>query len=99
MSSTKQNNLEGVTEGLYLVTTESSAYLIDYDNKRAKRRPGPTAPEMRKDRDWFKFITVVAAVGGPMFIWTSDINNVEDTYTNRRTSDVVKIELLTECGL
>lgn len=93
------SSLVGITSGMYQVTTESSVYLIDYETKRAKRRPGPDAPEMRKDRDWFSFISVVCEVGGAMFIWTSDVANTEDTFTNRRTSPVVKIEQMAECGL
>jgi hypothetical protein len=99
MSSTNQNNLAGVTSGMFKVTTENSSYVIDYDNKRAKRNPGAGAVELRRDNQWFNFITVVAEVGGPMFIWTSNIADAEDTFTNRRTSTVTRIECLVECGL
>lgn len=99
MSSMNQNNLAGITSGMFKVTTEGSSYLVDYDTKRAKRNPGADAADMRKDREWFPFITVVAEVGGPMFIWTSDLANEDDTYTNRRTSPVTRIECLTECGI
>ena len=99
MSSTNQNNLAGITSGMFKVTTENSSYLIDYDTKRAKRNPGSEAKEMRKDHEWFSFITVVAEVGGPMFIWTSDITAEDDAFTNRRTSQVTRIECLTECGI
>lgn len=98
MSQMNQNNLAGVTSGMFKVSTENSSYLIDYDTKRAKRNPGSGAAEMRKDHEWFPFITVVAEVGGPMFIWTSSIADEEDTFTNRRTSEVKRIELLMECG-
>lgn len=99
MSSSNQTNLAGITSGMFKVTTENSSYLVDYDTKRAKRNPGTDAKEMRKDREWFPFITVVAEVGGPMFLWTSDIDNQDDTFANRRTSPVVRIECLTECGI
>lgn len=94
MNPTKRNNLAGVTSGVFKVTTEGSSYVIDYDNKRAKRIPGVSAEAMRKDGDWFSFITVVAEVGGPMFIWASDIADIDGTFTNRRTSPVVLIESL-----
>lgn len=84
---------------MFKVTTENSSYLIDYDTKRAKRSPGPEASEMRRDYEWFNFISVVAEVGGPMFIWTSNIADTDATFTNRRTSAVTRIECLTECGL
>lgn len=84
---------------MFKVTTENSSYIIDFDNKRAKRSPRADAAEMRKDHEWFPFITVVAEVGGPMFIWTSDIADNPDTFTNRRTSPVTRIECLIECGI
>jgi hypothetical protein len=99
MSSTNQTSLANTTSGMFKVTTESSSYLIDYDTKRAKRNPGPDANEMRKDNQWFDFISVVAEVGGAMFIWTSETPADEDAVTNRRTSPVVRIECLTECGI
>ena len=99
MSSMNQINLAGVTSGMFKVTTEGSSYLIDYDTMRAKRNPGTDAKDMRKDREWFSFISVVAEVGGPMFIWTSNVADVDDTFTNRRTSQVTRIECLTECGI
>lgn len=99
MSSSNQNNLAGVTSGMFKVTTEGSSYLIDYDQKRAKRNPGEGAVELRRDNQWFSFISVVAEVGSPMFIWTSDVAGEFDTFTNRRTSPVTRIECLIECGL
>lgn len=99
MASTNKTNLAGVTSGMFKVTTEGSSYIIDYDTKRAKRNPGSEAKEMRKDHEWFPFVTVVAEVGGPMFIWTSDIADEADTFTNRRTSTVTRIECLIECGI
>lgn len=99
MSSANQNNLVGITSGMFKVSTKNSSYLIDYDTKRAKRNPGTDAVELRKDHQWFPFITVVAEVGGPMFIWTSDVATEDNTFTNRRTSEVTRIECLTECGI
>ncbi len=98
MSENSLDTLAGITSGMYQVTTETSTYLLDYDTKRAKRRPGPDAPEMKKDRDWFSFISVVCEIGGVMFIWTSD-SDPDATFTNRRTSKVVKIEKMPECGI
>jgi hypothetical protein len=99
MASTNQTNLAGVTSGMFKVTTEGSSYIIDFDNKRAKRNPGTGAPELRRDNQWFNFMSVAAEVGGPMFIWTSDIAGEFDDLTNRRTSPVTRIECLIECGL
>jgi len=99
MASTNQNNLAGVTSGMFKVTTQSSSYIIDFDNKRAKRSPGADSPAMGKDNHWFPFISVVAEVGGPMFIWTSDTAGEFDDLTNRRTSPVTRIECLIECGI
>lgn len=99
MSSSNQTNLAGVTSGMFKVTTQDSSYLVDYDTKRAKRNPGDEAREMSKDREWFGFISVVAEVGSAMFIWTSDVDEIDATFTNRRTSLVTRIECLTECGI
>lgn len=94
MSTTTLTNLAGTTSGSYEVTTENSSYIVDFDAKRAKRIPGVTALEMRKDGEWFNFITVVAEVDGVMFLWASDITSDTDVFTNRRTSKVISIKPL-----
>jgi hypothetical protein len=99
MASTNQDTLTGVTSGMFKVTTENSSYIIDYDNKRAKRNPGVGATTLRKDNQWFPFVSVIAEVGGSMFIWTPDPANDPEAFTNRRTSPVSRIECLTECGI
>lgn len=98
MSSTTQNELAGVTSGMFKVTTETSSYLLDFDKKKAKRNPGSDATQLRKDNTWFDFFSVMCKVGEPMFIW-ADVAGDPDTYTNRRTTNVTKIECLVECGI
>jgi hypothetical protein len=84
-------NLNGVKSGMYRVTTESSLYLFDFDNLRAMRT-NDTNEALRRDGEWFNFITVSCQVGSQMAIWTNDIAQQKDTFTYRYSTIVKLIE-------
>lgn len=84
-------NLNGVKSGMYRVTTQSSVYLFDFDNLLAMRT-NTTEESLRKDGEWFKFITVSCVLGTSMAIWTSDIADKDGTFTYRYSTIVKSIE-------
>ena len=84
-------NLNGVKSGVYRVTTENSVYLFDFENLRAMRTT--TLDEsMRKDGEWFNFITVACDMGKQMVIWTNDLAEHKETFTYRYSTIVRSIE-------
>ena len=101
----QMNNLDGIKSGIYKVYTETSAYIIDFENTQAKRLPGeglganpnskkkiePQIADLHKDGEWFRFLTVSTAIGKEMAIWCID---VRDHFTYRFSTDVMKIEKL-----
>jgi hypothetical protein len=84
-------NLNGIKSGVYRVTTEKSIYLFDFENMQAMRTSSMDA-SLRKDGEWFRFITVACDVGRQMTIWTNDLNNSGDIFTYRYSTVVKAIE-------
>lgn len=84
-------NLNGVKSGVYRVTTENSVYLFDFENLRAMRTT-TLNESMRKDGEWFNFITIACEIGKQMAIWTNDLAEHKDTFTYRYSTIVRSIE-------
>lgn len=91
--------LEGVTYGLWLVTTENSQYLLDLDKMKGKRLPGSgeNVNSLRADGKWFLIKNVYCEVGPCMTILCAGIAK-EDVYTIRQTTLVRKIEKVEKNG-
>jgi hypothetical protein len=102
--SEEVKTLEGVSEGVWNVYTETSMYVVDLDKKLAKREPGKglgaasrshnkdmKASEMRADGEWFKVIGLYCEVGPSMTILCEGLVPA-DIFTLRQTTWVRKIE-------
>lgn len=96
-------SLDGIKSGVYIVYTETSSYVLNFNRMIAKRLPGtglgsePKADgaavllPMRGDNDWFGIVSVYAVVGQPMHLECTGI--AEDAlYTWRKTTLIRKIE-------
>jgi hypothetical protein len=84
-------NLNGVKSGVYRVSTEKSIYLFDFENMQAMRT-NSFDESLRRDGEWFKFITVACDIGKQMTIWTNDIATGGETFTYRYSTEVKLIE-------
>jgi hypothetical protein len=84
-------NLNGIKSGVYRVSTEKSIYLFDFENMQAMRTTASNEA-LRKDGEWFKFITVACDIGKPMAIWTNNIAGGGETFTYRYSTEVKLIE-------
>lgn len=106
--SIEVQTLDGISEGVWNVYTETSMYVLDLDNKRGKREPGrglgPSngtrgarmdAKAMRADGEWFRIVGVFCEVGPAMTILCEGLT-VADIYTLRQTTWVRKIEKVEE---
>jgi len=89
--------LNGLTEGVYKVTTSHGThYIIDLDNNKGKRVPAADRNEMEADNDWFRIGAIETfEVGEPMYMHVRGIT-ISDWYTWRRTTDVTLIERIIE---
>jgi hypothetical protein len=93
-----------------VTTQHGTYYLIDMENKRAKRVRGESPNKMLSDGEWFQFFLVEAfdrdtlehegdiEVGKSMYFWLRGLRD----YDWRISTDVVSIEqvdhdVLTEC--
>jgi hypothetical protein len=96
--------LDGISEGVWNVYTETSMYVVDLDKKIAKRKPGKglgaasashnqgmKAAPMRADEEWFKVLGLYCEVGPSMTIICEGLATA-DIYTMRQTTWVRKIE-------
>lgn len=85
-------NLNGIKSGMYKVdTAANSVYLLDFDDLKGMR-VNNSGDTLRRDGEWFKFITVSCEVGKEMRIWTNDIADDDDIFTYRYSTPVLKIE-------
>jgi hypothetical protein len=103
--SKEVKTLEGISDGVWNVYTETSMYVIDLDKKLGKREPGKglgpssnssrnqnmKASEMRADGEWFQIKGVYCEVGPSMTILCEGIVPA-DIFTLRQTTWVRKIE-------
>jgi len=102
--SDEVTTLDGISEGVWNVYTETSMYTIDLDKKLGRREPGKglgaasashnqnmQAAEMRADGEWFKVVGVYCEVGPGMTIICEGIAKA-DIYTLRQTTWVQRIE-------
>lgn len=91
--------LKGVDEGVWKVYTETSAYLLDLDEKRGMRLPGEGVVEsdesalshLRGDGEWFVVRGVFCELGMAMTLICEGIVP-SDIYTMRQTTLVQRIE-------
>lgn len=102
MAKSKLTTLDDVKSGVYIVYTETSSYIINFNKGIAKRVPGgglgkdPSTQGgvkvslLRKDNEWFCILKVDATVGRIMNITCKAIADTD--YTWRRTTIVRKIE-------
>lgn len=102
--SKEVTTLDGITEGIWNVYTETSMYVVDLDNKRGRREPGKglgrgnksrnenmKAMPMLADGEWFKIIGIYCEVGPGMSILCEGLVKA-DIFTMRQTTWVRKIE-------
>ena len=102
--SEEVKTLEGISEGVWNIYTETSMYVVDLDKKLAKREPGKglgagsksrnenmKASEMKADGEWFKVIGIYCEVGPSMSIVCQGLVPA-DIFTLRQTTWVRKIE-------
>ena len=102
MAKSKLTTLDGVKSGVYVVYTETSSYIINFNKGTAKRIPGGGLGKdpdtqgdvkvslLRKDNEWFEVLHVDATVGQIMNLTCKAIADID--YTWRRTTIVRKIE-------
>lgn len=92
-------SLKGISEGMWKVYTETSAYLMDLDNKLAMRLPGEGVAQsdeaelahLRGDGDWFTVHGFACEIGMVMTLICEGIAP-SDIYTFRQTTLVKRIE-------
>lgn len=101
--STEVTSLEGISEGVWNVYTETSRYTIDLDNRRGMREPGKgvgasasrqgnlNAIDLRADGEWFQLRGVFCEVGPGMSLICEGIAEA-DIFTLRSTTRVRRIE-------
>lgn len=102
--SKEVKTLEGISEGVWNVYTETSMYVIDLDKKLGKRDPGKglgagnssrnpdmKASPMRADGEWFQIKGIYCEVGPSMSIICEGLVTA-DIFTLRQTTWVRKIE-------
>lgn len=85
-------------KGYFVITTQTSMYLVDADQKRAKRMPHSFSlsekfdiSEQRRDGEWFEIMEAKAAVGVPMLLVATGISESSDVITVRHTTPVFAI--------
>lgn len=106
--SKEVKTLNGISEGVWNVYTETSMYVIDLDKKLGKREPGRglgaanashnqnmKASEMRADGEWFQIKGIYCEVGPSMSIICEGLVKA-DIFTLRQTTWVRKIEKVEE---
>ena len=97
------------SKGVWKVYTETSTYIIDFEERKAKRiageRHGVQMPPddgaelvpLREDNKWFYVDKLYACmVGMPMHMLTHGISERLGVFTDRRTTLVTGIERVTE---
>lgn len=101
--STEVTSLEGISEGVWNVYTETSRYTIDLDNRRGMREPRKglgasddrssrlNATDLRADGEWFRIKGVFCEVGPGMSLICEGIAEA-DIFTLRSTTFVKRIE-------
>jgi hypothetical protein len=102
--SEEVKTLEGISDGVWNVYTETSMYVLDLNKMLGKRVPGKgmasrnssrnkkmPVNELRADNEWFKVVGVYCEVGPGMAIICEGLVPA-DIYTLRQTSWVQKIE-------
>lgn len=80
-------------KGFWIVKTESSDYVIDFETKQVKRMRTDDNV-LNNDGDWLKFVQISIEKGKPVEMIID--NNIESVnrFTFRRTSKVVKLSKL-----
>jgi hypothetical protein len=101
--SDEVTTLDGISEGVWNVYTETSMYTIDLDKKLGRREPGKgaggvgphnpslKAEQLRADGEWFKIVGIFCEVGPGMSLVCEGIAQA-DIYTLRQTTWVQRIE-------
>lgn len=96
-------SLEGISEGVWNVYTETSRYTIDLDNGRGMREPrkglGASgnrlsklhAADLKADGEWFRIKGIFCEVGPGMSLICEGIAEA-DIFTLRSTTFVQRIE-------
>lgn len=85
--------------GTYVVRTKTSCYLLDLDERKAIRYPGPgpsdgfDVAQLRKDGMDVTVVEWRVKVGEPMLLLLHGVADDRQVYTTRRTTPVVSIEL------
>jgi hypothetical protein len=84
--------------GVWLVTTQTSSYIVDAENSQAKRIPSDASSSidydvtsLRKDGEWFSVVRLEANIGESMKMLAFGISNSSEQATLRQTTPVVSI--------
>jgi hypothetical protein len=76
--------------GYWTVKTESSDYIVDFENKLIKRiRHDDNVLE--NDGEWLKFVQISVELGAPADMILADGDEKMKTFIYRKTSPVVKL--------
>lgn len=100
----RPGTLDDQSQGVWVVDTESSRYLLDLDSRTIVRSPKITQPEtdlvppvaaLRLDHDTIALITLIRCrVGGPMIL-ILDVRK-DGIRTKRQTTNVTSIQPLSD---
>jgi len=91
-------SLDGVSEGCYIVKTESgSVYEVDLDNRTLSRLPNDHAADpnpLRRDRDRVRLLAVENCRVGQRGVFLIDLQLRDVVFTKRRSTAVQGVEAL-----
>lgn len=83
--------LNGLSSGVYRVTTESSEYIVDLDTSRLMRFPNSDEDTLRKNGYWFTVNELSCTIGESMFLSGQDTATKFDIIMKDFSKPVVHI--------